>query len=119
MTVFSDIHAQGLNAHSPKLASGVWEALVCTAFGLAIAIPSYAGYNYLVSRVNSIVEIPVDARKMIVTLTTFLLSVALAAMGLQTDIARLYARGLRPAILGASAFGFIAGFSLLLVKLVG
>jgi uncharacterized integral membrane protein (TIGR00698 family) len=69
--------------------------------------------------VNSIVEIPVDARKMIVTLTTFLLSVALAAMGLQTDIARLYARGLRPAILGASAFGFIAGFSLLLVKLVG
>src|SRR5512133_1107032 len=55
MTVFSDIQAQGLNAHSPRLASGVWEALVCTAFGLAIAIPSYAGYNYLVSRVNSIV----------------------------------------------------------------
>lgn len=55
MTVFSDIEALGLNAHSPRLASGVWEALVCTAFGLAIAIPSYAGYNYLVSRVNSIV----------------------------------------------------------------
>jgi biopolymer transport protein ExbB len=55
MTVFSDIQVQGLNAHSPKLASGVWQALVCTAFGLAIAIPSYAGYNYLVSRVNSIV----------------------------------------------------------------
>jgi biopolymer transport protein ExbB len=55
MTVFSDIQAQGLNAHSPSLASGVWEALVCTAFGLAIAIPSYAAYNYLVSRVNSIV----------------------------------------------------------------
>src|SRR5256885_2863973 len=44
MRVFSDIQAQGLNAHSPSLASGVWEALVCTAFGLAIAIPSYAGY---------------------------------------------------------------------------
>jgi biopolymer transport protein ExbB len=55
MTVFSDLQAQGLNAHSPRLAGGVWEALVCTAFGLAIAIPSYAGYNYLVSRVNSIV----------------------------------------------------------------
>ncbi len=55
MTVFADIQAQGLNAHSPQLAGGVWEALVCTAFGLAIAIPSYAGYNYLVSRVNSIV----------------------------------------------------------------
>jgi biopolymer transport protein ExbB len=55
MNVFSDIQAQGLNAHSPRLAGGIWEALVCTAFGLAIAIPSYAGYNYLVSRVNSIV----------------------------------------------------------------
>ena len=55
MTVFSDLQMQGLNAHSPRLAGGVWEALVCTAFGLAIAIPSYAGYNYLVSRVNSIV----------------------------------------------------------------
>ena len=68
---------------------------------------------------NSVVEIPVDARKMVATLTAFLLSVALAAMGLQTDIARLYARGLRPAILGASAFVFIAGFSLLLIKLLG
>jgi biopolymer transport protein ExbB len=55
MTVFSDLQGQGLIAHSPRLASGIWEALVCTAFGLAIAIPSYAGYNYLVNRVNSIV----------------------------------------------------------------
>ena len=55
MTVFSEIQGLGLSAHSPKLAGGVWEALVCTAFGLAIAVPSYAGYNYLVSRVNSIV----------------------------------------------------------------
>ena len=55
INVFRDIQAQGLNAQSATLAGGVWEALVCTAFGLAIAIPSYAGYNYLVSRVNSIV----------------------------------------------------------------
>jgi biopolymer transport protein ExbB len=55
ITVFRDIQAQGLNAQSAMLAGGVWEALVCTAFGLAIAIPSYAAYNYLVSRVNSIV----------------------------------------------------------------
>jgi uncharacterized integral membrane protein (TIGR00698 family) len=69
--------------------------------------------------VNSLFDIPADARKMIATLTTFLLSVALAAMGLETDISRLYARGLRPAILGASAFLFIAGFSLLLIELAG
>jgi uncharacterized integral membrane protein (TIGR00698 family) len=69
--------------------------------------------------VNSAVDIPADIKKMIVTLTTFLLSVALAAMGLETDISKLYARGLRPAILGAAAFLFIASFSLLLIKLVG
>jgi uncharacterized integral membrane protein (TIGR00698 family) len=68
---------------------------------------------------NSVIDIHPDSRKMIVTLTTFLLSVALAAMGLETDISKLYARGLRPAILGALAFLFIASFSLVLIKLVG
>src|SRR3989454_7346352 len=53
--IFSVLQEQGLNAHPTLLAGGVWQALICTAFGLAIAIPSYAGYNYLVSRVNSIV----------------------------------------------------------------
>ena len=35
--------------------NGISEALVCTAAGLAVAIPAHAGYNYLVSRVNAIV----------------------------------------------------------------
>ena len=68
---------------------------------------------------NSVVTISPDARKLIVTLTTFLLSVALAAMGLETDISRLYAKGLRPALLGAVAFMFIATLCLMLIKLPG
>jgi uncharacterized integral membrane protein (TIGR00698 family) len=68
---------------------------------------------------NSMIDIPVDARKTIVTLTTFLLTVALAAMGLETDVAKLYAKGIRPAILGALAFLFIATFSLALIKFLG
>src|SRR5881628_4023103 len=36
------------------LSGGVWQALICTAAGLAVAIPCYAAYNYLVSRVNGI-----------------------------------------------------------------
>jgi uncharacterized membrane protein YadS len=68
---------------------------------------------------NSVFAIPADARKVIATLTTFLLSVALAAMGLETDISKLYAKGLRPAILGAVAFLFIATFCLTLIKLIG
>jgi uncharacterized membrane protein YadS len=53
----------------------------------------------------------------IVTLTTLPLFVALAAMGLETDISRLYAKGRRPAILGAFAFLFIVAFCLVLIKL--
>jgi uncharacterized integral membrane protein (TIGR00698 family) len=69
--------------------------------------------------VNSVVAIPAGAKIWIVALTTFLLSVALAAMGLETDIRKLTAKGFRPALLGALAFLFIAGFSLTLIKLMG
>jgi uncharacterized membrane protein YadS len=61
--------------------------------------------------------IPAGANAWIVAATTFL-SVALAAIGLETDIARLTAKGFRPALLGALAFLFIAGFSLTLIKLM-
>ena len=44
-----------MQAHVGQLSRGIWQALICTAAGLAVAIPSYAAYNYLVSRVNSIV----------------------------------------------------------------
>jgi uncharacterized membrane protein YadS len=52
---------------------------------------------------NSLIAIPADARTAIVALTTFLLTVALAAMGLETDISKLYAKGIRPAVLGVLA----------------
>ena len=52
---FSDMQTEGLNAHVGQLASGIWQAMVCAAAGLAVANPAHAGYNYLVSRVNSIV----------------------------------------------------------------
>jgi uncharacterized integral membrane protein (TIGR00698 family) len=68
--------------------------------------------------VNSAVTIPADAKAWIAAATTFLLSVALAAMGLETNIGKLTARGFRPALLGAFAFLFIAGFSLTLIKLM-
>ncbi len=55
MEMFWQIQKYGLNAHPGLLAGGIWEALICTALGLSIAIPTYAGYNYLVSRVNNVV----------------------------------------------------------------
>jgi biopolymer transport protein ExbB len=52
---FGRMQEAGLNAHIGQLSAGVWQALVCAAAGLAVAIPAHAAYNYLVSRVNSIV----------------------------------------------------------------
>lgn len=53
--VFMAIENAGLYAHVGLLSGGVWQAMVSAAMGLAVAIPTHAGYNYLVSRVNSIV----------------------------------------------------------------
>jgi biopolymer transport protein ExbB len=52
---FGLMQERGLNAHVGQLSNGIWQALVCTAAGLAVAIPAHAAYNYLVHRVNSIV----------------------------------------------------------------
>jgi len=53
--IFQQMQSHGLYAHVGQLSGGVWRALICTAAGLAVAIPAHAGYNYLVSRVNSVV----------------------------------------------------------------
>ncbi len=37
------------------LSGGLWQALITTAFGLSIAIPSFVAYNYFVARVNACV----------------------------------------------------------------
>jgi biopolymer transport protein ExbB len=41
--------------HSGDLSQGLWQALITTAAGLAIAIPAYVGYNFLLGRVESVV----------------------------------------------------------------
>ena len=53
--IFNELQKAGSTATLELMAGGVWQALICTAAGLAVAIPAYAAYNYLVSRVNAIV----------------------------------------------------------------
>jgi len=55
MSMFNELQQSGAFATPDRLAGGIWGALISMAGGLAVAIPTYAGYNYLVSRVNSIV----------------------------------------------------------------
>jgi uncharacterized integral membrane protein (TIGR00698 family) len=85
--------------------------------GQAVPLPWFVlGFIALVG-INSVIAIPPPAKSEIVTATTFLLSVALAAMGLETDIGKLRLKGLRPLLLGLVATLFISGISLLLVRL--
>jgi uncharacterized integral membrane protein (TIGR00698 family) len=67
---------------------------------------------------NSVVEIPAQIHSGLVVATAFLLSVALAAMGLETDIGKLKAKGLRPLLLGGASWLFISCLGLGLVLLL-
>lgn len=52
--VFQDITAQGVG-NPADLASGIWEALITTAYGLTVGIPTLVAYRYLTSRVDRLV----------------------------------------------------------------
>src|SRR6266571_1781145 len=41
--IFSELQAAGTFANMRALSGGIWEGLICTATGLAVAIPCYAG----------------------------------------------------------------------------
>jgi biopolymer transport protein ExbB len=55
MRTFIYMKNQGLHANPGMVFEGLGPALSCAAAGLAVAIPAHAAYNYLVSRVNTIV----------------------------------------------------------------
>lgn len=55
MSVFEVLEQGGRYVRIEQLSGGVWKSMICTAFGLAVSVPAYLAYNFLVSRVNSIV----------------------------------------------------------------
>jgi uncharacterized integral membrane protein (TIGR00698 family) len=57
-----------------------------------------------------------DVKAWVETANRFLLSMALAAMGLETDVRKLTGRGVRPLVLGAAGWLFIAGLSYALIR---
>jgi uncharacterized membrane protein YadS len=65
---------------------------------------------------SSLDLVPAAAKAQLGQVTAFLLSIALAAMGLETDLRKLAAKGWRPLLLGAAAWLFISVFSLALVE---
>jgi len=66
---------------------------------------------------NSLMPLPPEARQSLMLITSFLMSMALAALGLQTNFRKLKAKGLRPLALGALSTLLIVGLSLCLIRL--
>jgi uncharacterized integral membrane protein (TIGR00698 family) len=89
-----------------------------TGHGRRLPVPWFVFGFIALILLNSAVPLGERLKADISLLTSFLLSMALAAMGLETQIAKLCARGWRPFVLALAAALFIAGFSLILVKIV-
>ncbi|MBB6412520.1 YeiH family protein [Mesorhizobium sangaii] len=81
-------------------------------------MPWFVAAFVAVVALNSLVTVPPEVKSAMALATTIMLTMGLAAMGLQADISQLRSRGLRPLALAFSAFLFIGCFSLMLVKLV-
>ncbi len=50
---FMVIQQMGGKVNAAVLAGGIWEAMLTTALGLAVALPTMVAHSYLVSRVDS------------------------------------------------------------------
>ena len=72
------------------------------------------GFIFLVA-LNSVIAIPAHWRGLIIETTTFLLTMSLAAIGLETSLRDLRLQGMRPIMLTAAASLFIASLSLVLI----
>ncbi len=52
---FQQVESIGSNVSPSNLAGGIWEALITTAYGLIVGIPSYAFYNFFISKIEHFV----------------------------------------------------------------
>jgi uncharacterized membrane protein YadS len=68
--------------------------------------------------INSVLPIPALVTSLAGQIAPFLLAVALAAMGLETDLRAVNARGIRPLLLAGFGTVFIAICSLALIKIL-
>ena len=88
-----------------------------THAGERAPMPMFVLGFLLLIGINSAHVLPAASTAAVRPVTTFLLTLALGAMGLQTHVGKLRAKGLRPLLLGAFSSLFISALSLLLITL--
>ena len=74
---FQVIQAKGAFVNAVGLSEAIWQALLTTAAGLCVAIPCHVAYNYLVTRIQTIVlEIDKASSEIIYFFSTHKLSIS-------------------------------------------
>ena len=86
----------------------------------AAAAPPWFLFGFMgMVAIASLIPLPPLIVRTSAEVVTFMMTMALAAMGLEVDIARLKRKGFRPLVLAGAASLFIAGLSLGLIKAWG
>jgi len=68
---FQKIQELGGNVDASVLAGGIWQALLTTAAGLTVAVPTYFAHNYILSRVHAeILRMEDHSKGLMLLLTT-------------------------------------------------
>ncbi len=66
---FQQIETLGGNVNAAVLAGGIWEAMLTTAAGLTVAVPTLFAHNYIVARIRTLVgELEDASQEMLVSL---------------------------------------------------
>ncbi|ABC21409.1 YeiH family protein [Rhodospirillum rubrum] len=102
------------------LAMGLWKSRGAdtSAKGARPPIPWFVVGFIVMIGVSSLIHPSAALSQGAATLTSVLMTVALAAMGLETSLGKLRARGLRPLLLGAASWMVVGLGALALVKVL-
>ena len=128
---FQNGSTSGEHATLAKLSRVVMLAPMIVLLGLAIRsaasetgkpalqVPWFVLAFIGVIGLNSVITVAPEIREGIVSITVFLLTAALAAMGLETQIGKLKAKGIKPLLVGFIASVFISAVTLGMIVLTG
>lgn len=84
------------------------------AFSIKKVFPWFILYFFLASVVTSIINLPEAIISYIKMLSTFMISIAMAGIGLSVSIKQFRAIGIKPVLLGACVWFVVAGISLIM-----
>lgn len=84
------------------------------AFSIKKVFPWFILYFFLASVATSIINLPEAIISYIKMLSTFMISIAMAGIGLSVSIKQFRAIGIKPVLLGASVWFVVAGISLIM-----